>query len=690
MILFSHPKPFRPDTTPVQTAAFRSWKKAFPGARILLFGKEDGTEQVSADLGLEYAGPVQAESQSGAALVSDMFQKVASLRDPLCLFMNSDIVLGQDAGKAVSLMDSIPGPWLATGRRHCLPPFRPEMLEGNRSLERLWSEHPRWGSKTALDYFLFKGLDFSVMPEFVIGHCAWDNWMIWHTRNLRIGVYDLSHKFPAFHFDHGYSYSRGNSSQTDPAGFLQDRNLTLLGNEGKRFHLGHATHEAAGNGWRARKGSSVWQREFELYRLRNPGKEKVIRFVRHVFHPLIRIWERSTNRAEDWDEKTNSTPLQDPAPLKIFRAKTNRKIRNLSLRIGLRLPGPRQTIPGIPPGVRTIREAFFEEIREPQSCVPRVHPHMAAKLQKHQATWIAQIVGLEVYGPTIAVVDSEGSLLEDVSVEWGRKPSHHWSFRRLNLPKPMILRGRSLILASTGGETYFHWMTDVLPRVQMAREAGFDPSSFDHVLINNVTRPYQRETLEALGIDLGLCRSFGRKASAYHCDDAVLPSLPGLPGNIPPTTVSFLRGLFPPKGSAGKKKLYIGRDGSSKREVVEQADIRNYLQGLGFQLLDCARLPVQEQARHLSEAEEVVVAHGAAATNLAFCRPGTKVIELFGPGYVNPCYRDLCAQAELIYSAVIGNGSDWKIETNLNAPDSAITASLGLLKKCLSVSPRIG
>ena len=124
--------------------------------------------------------------------------------------------------------------------------------------------------------------------------------------------------------------------------------------------------------------------------------------------------------------------------------------------------------------------------------------------------------------------------------------------------------------------------------------------------------------------------------------------------------------------------------------MVEQADIRNYLQGLGFQLLDCARLSVQEQARELSEADEVVVAHGAAATNLAFCQPGTKVIELFGPGYVNPCYRDLCAQAELIYSAVIGNGSDWKIETNLNAPDSAITASLGLLKKCLSVSPRIG
>ena len=47
---------------------------------------------------------------------------------------------------------------------------------------------------------------------------------------------------------------------------------------------------------------------------------------------------------------------------------------------------------------------------------------------------------------------------------------------------------------------------------------------------------------------------------------------------------------------------------------------------------------VQEQIDHFAGAEVVVAPHGAALANLVFCRPGVRVLELFAPRYVNPCY----------------------------------------------------
>jgi hypothetical protein len=299
LIIFSHPKPFRPETTAAQVAAFRSWKQAFPEARILLFGEEEGTKKTCADLGLEYAGPVRTEPGSGAALVSDMFQRSAAGKGRLHLFINSDILLGAKASRTVARLDALSGPWLASGRRYRFPALFEDTGAANR--EAAWEKVPCWGDVSEMDYFLYKNHEFVGMPDFTIGHCAWDNWMIWHARNQNIPVIDLSKTFHAYHFDHDYEYSRGNSSPWKRAGPLEEENLRLLGGEARRFHLGHATHEVGEEGIRRRRGSGVWQRECELFRLKHPRLEVPIRQLRNLFHPLIRRWEKSTRQKEDWN-----------------------------------------------------------------------------------------------------------------------------------------------------------------------------------------------------------------------------------------------------------------------------------------------------------------------------------------------------------------------------------------------------
>lgn len=298
LIIFSHPKPFRPDTTPVQTVAFRSWREAFPWARIFLYGREEGTEDICRETGLEYAGPVGVEPKSGAALVADLFQKIAAQKGAMNMFINSDIVLGPRASQAFARLASLPGPWLASGRRYCLPPFQQETFVTVEGLQSQWATHRRWGEVTALDYFVWKNFDLADMPDFVIGHCAWDNWMIYQARQRGIPVIDATADMDAYHFDHGYEYSKGNTCANERKGPLEERNLRLLGGDGKRFHLGHATHALRGGQLQKRTGTAVWQRNLELWRLQNPRWERAVKVTRSILHPLIRAWEKNTAAKE--------------------------------------------------------------------------------------------------------------------------------------------------------------------------------------------------------------------------------------------------------------------------------------------------------------------------------------------------------------------------------------------------------
>jgi len=48
-------------------------------------------------------------------------------------------------------------------------------------------------------------------------------------------------------------------------------------------------------------------------------------------------------------------------------------------------------------------------------------------------------------------------------------------------------------------------------------------------------------------------------------------------------------------------------------------------------------MSLQEQAVLFNECETIIAPHGAALTNMAHCRPGTKVIEFFN-AYIEPCF----------------------------------------------------
>ncbi|NET41307.1 DUF563 domain-containing protein [Okeania sp. SIO2B3] len=54
----------------------------------------------------------------------------------------------------------------------------------------------------------------------------------------------------------------------------------------------------------------------------------------------------------------------------------------------------------------------------------------------------------------------------------------------------------------------------------------------------------------------------------------------------------------------------------------------------------------------------IITPHGAGLTNLVFCTPGTKVIEIFSPKYITPIYWQISNVCGLLHYYLIGENFD--------------------------------
>lgn len=110
--------------------------------------------------------------------------------------------------------------------------------------------------------------------------------------------------------------------------------------------------------------------------------------------------------------------------------------------------------------------------------------------------------------------------------------------------------------------------------------------------------------------------------------------------------------------SRAMKKVYVSRKGARLRQLHNERELIGRLEDLSFSVF------VPENGNHCDQidvfanADVIVAVHGAALTNLLFCKPGALVIEVFAANHVVSCYIWLAHQLGLRYAAVIGDKND--------------------------------
>jgi len=248
----------------------------------------------------------------------------------------------------------------------------------------------------------------------------------------------------------------------------------------------------------------------------------------------------------------------------------------------------------------------------------------------------------------IAVMTPGNYLLADVSRDYpGFLPgcqnydtTKHSVFKLESLPPLEQIDGTVAVLSGLSGNVYFHWMIDVLPRIELLRLSGVDFGKIDWFLVNNCQHQFQRETLRALGIPESKILESDRYPH-IQAKQLIVPSFPGYLGWPPLWAVNFLRrvflaGIVPL--SSYPERIYISRNKARYRSVMNEDDVMQELGKVGFVRIFLESMPLQEQIALFFQAKVIVAPHGSGLTNTIFCQPGTKVIELMSPHYVGHYY----------------------------------------------------
>lgn len=265
------------------------------------------------------------------------------------------------------------------------------------------------------------------------------------------------------------------------------------------------------------------------------------------------------------------------------------------------------------------------------------------------APFVAEIPDAHVVGEHGVVVTPDNRILMDISWPMGEAQRYFNSnattyvekikgkqfpfadefFHDARVPARR-LKGTVALLTSYAGRGYFHWMYDVLPRLGLLEQAGYKLTEIDYFMIPMRVAGFHFETLEALGIDEArLVSSFSHRHVA--ADRLIAPSLTRPAWAVPTWVVEYLQTAFTPtkpRGDDFPTRIYIIRK-TTDHGILEGEDrLTVRFRQRGFAPLAMEDFTLSEKAWLLSRAEAVMGPSGAGLSNIVFCRPGTKVIEI--------------------------------------------------------------
>ena len=241
-------------------------------------------------------------------------------------------------------------------------------------------------------------------------------------------------------------------------------------------------------------------------------------------------------------------------------------------------------------------------------------------------------------------------------------------------PVKTHLPGRSMVLGTIGAHCYYHWMVDVLPRLEVVRRAGYEWDSIDQFLVRDFDLGFQKATLKELGIPEAkiVCT---KDQPAYTADELLHVELRNFVGmRMNRFVPEFLRSTFLSADDAARKptrKIFITRPKGVNRPVTNEAELLRLVTSHGYEEVVMEGMTLSEQAALFASATDIVTTHGGALTNLVYCQPSTRIVELFGAhcfsyyyGLANLCELDYSAvlqspeQIDLVIDAEVGNRMD--------------------------------
>jgi capsular polysaccharide biosynthesis protein len=264
--------------------------------------------------------------------------------------------------------------------------------------------------------------------------------------------------------------------------------------------------------------------------------------------------------------------------------------------------------------------------------------------------YFRDIAPATIWGESGLVIDAEG--LPVVDALWFPEqldncPDFRRSWRRF---VPMNHSGTYFNVMLYWCRGYYHWICDVLPRVQAALPGL--PAGTRFIVPDGMTGP-ERDSLAGVGVQPESCIAF-RGKRPWSVEKLVHVPPITMTGDHTPDSLQALRdrifaSLGPDRAQRRDKKIYISRKQGAERSILNEADLLPVLRRSEFEIVRCEELTFEQQVRLFREAETVIGPHGGGFANLVWCHPGTKVFEILGSASIRRCYWSICSALGLLY-----------------------------------------
>lgn len=288
--------------------------------------------------------------------------------------------------------------------------------------------------------------------------------------------------------------------------------------------------------------------------------------------------------------------------------------------------------------------------QEPHDTFFDYHPSFSSR-----SSFILRVPGGSFHGHDHSLFDRDFLPIDWEPPYWVLNCGLPGTLFRRRLPRPEFLKGSALVLsAPAGSDNIWHFLFDSLPKIKLIEDAGMSLDDFEHILIDSFKMPYVAEALNKLGIDRK--KVIESEERPFISTDEITYVTLGCLLPPDPWVLHWLRSIFLPDTppSAATRKIFISRAGATRRRLHSEETIVKRLKANGFEAVALEDLSFCEQVKLMSEAKAVVASHGAGLTNVTWCPPGTKVVELFSAEYVNVCYWNISRMLALDYAFALG------------------------------------
>lgn len=298
---------------------------------------------------------------------------------------------------------------------------------------------------------------------------------------------------------------------------------------------------------------------------------------------------------------------------------------------------------------------------------------------------------------SVAIMAADDRLVGDASFQYTNKtwetigPADNNIFRQRYFLEPVEVPGTVCSLLAGGGAAignYYHWLIDSLPRLHLLKAAGL-LRGVDYFLVYNRDWDFVRQTLTPLGIRPEQIIDVRTHRHLRAGRLLVTSPVRGTATHTPEWACDFLRASYlPPDPALVEARQFapyvlISRRDAGARHLRNEAAVEELLRPYGFRPYVLSQLSFAEKVTLFAGARAVVAPAGAGSSNLAFCAPGTPVLELLPPSFVVPDFMELSYRLGLRYHWLVGHSAR-PAATLAEARCEDMTIAPDALRACLT------